>query len=129
MTKAERKKAQVALTYLTEKQSRDIKGRTVYNGKPMREWLSKQDSASPTVSMESLMITATIDTKENRDIMTADVPNAFIQTKLPKINGEDRIVMKITGALVNMLIQINPGLYKEYVVFERGNAVIYVELL
>ena len=101
----------------------------MYNGKPTREWLSKQDSASPTISTESLMITATIDAKENRDIMTADVPNAFIQMELPKIDGEDRIVMKITGALVDMLILIDPGLYKEHVVYERGNAVIYVELL
>ena len=75
------------------------------------------------------MITATIDARENRDVMTADVPNAFIQTELPKIDGEDRIVMKITGALVNMLIQIDLSLYKEYVVFEKGNTVICVELL
>ena len=61
--------------------------------------------------------------------MTADVPNAFIQMELPKIDGEDRIVMKIIGALVNMLILIDLGLYKDHLVFEQGNTVIYVELL
>ena len=60
----------------------------------MREWLSKQDSASLTLLTESLMVTTAIDVKENRDVMTADVPNAFIQTELLKID-EDRIVMKL----------------------------------
>ena len=61
MSRSERKKAQIALTYLTQKRDGSIKGRTVYNGTPTREWLSKQDSASPTVSLESLMLTAVID--------------------------------------------------------------------
>ena len=61
-----------------------IKGRMVYNGKPTRELMSKADSASPTPTQESLMLTVTVDAHENRDIMTNDVPNAFVQTELPK---------------------------------------------
>ena len=125
----ERRRAQIALAYLTQKRDGNIKGRTVYNGKPTREWLTKQDSASPTVSLESLMLTAVIDAHEGRDIMTADVPNAFIQTPLVIEDGEDRVIMKITGALVNILIKINPDLYKGYVVCERGEEVIYVNVL
>ena len=89
----------------------------------------KQDSASPTVSLESLMLTAVIDAHEGRDIMTADVPNAFIQTPLNVEDGEERVIMKITGALVSMLIKINPELYKGFVVYERGEEVIYVNVL
>jgi hypothetical protein len=37
---SERKKAQIALMFLTEKRDKSVKGRMVYNGKPMREWLS-----------------------------------------------------------------------------------------
>ena len=55
----------------------------VYNGKPTRKWLSKEESASPTASLESIFLTAVIDAKENRDVMTADIPNTFIQAKLP----------------------------------------------
>ena len=39
----------------------------------------KDDAASPTASLESIMITGVIDAHEERDVMTADVPNAFIQ--------------------------------------------------
>ena len=91
--------------------------------------MSKQDSASPTVAVESLMLTAVIDAHEERDVMSADVPNTFIQTKLPKIDGEDRVIMKITGDLVDILLSINPDLYSEYVVYENGNKVLYVEVL
>ena len=47
----------MTLTYWTQKRDGTIKERNVYNGKPTREWLSKQDSASPTVLIESIMLT------------------------------------------------------------------------
>jgi hypothetical protein len=31
---------------------------------------------------ESVMITATIDAKQNHDVMTADIPNAFVQVDI-----------------------------------------------
>jgi hypothetical protein len=124
----ERKKAQIALAFLTEKRTGVIKGRTVYNGKPTREWLDKQDSASPTVTLESILLTTVIDAHEDRDVMTVDVPNAFIQTELPQVNGEC-VVMKITGYLVDILIKIDPELYKEKVVYEKGRRVLYVVVL
>ena len=82
----------------------------------MREWLTKQDSASPMVSLESIMVTGVIDAYEHRDIMTVDVPNTFIQTELPQVEG-DWVIMKITGYLVDILVRINPDLYREWVVF------------
>ena len=79
MTVGKKKKAQEALLFLSEKRDGTIKGRMVYNGKPTREWLSKEDSASPTVSLESLFLTSIIDAKEGRDVMTCDIPNTFIK--------------------------------------------------
>ena len=56
----------------------------MYNGKDTRDWISREDSVSPIVSQESIIITAVINVKEGRDIIIVDVPNAFIQTLLPK---------------------------------------------
>ena len=71
-----------------------------------------------------------IDAKENRDVMTADIPNAFIQAHMPKLeNGEDRVIMKITGVLVDLLVKLAPDVYTSYVVFENGKKVLYVEIL
>ena len=72
------------MLFLCEKRDRTIKGRMVYNSKPMREWLTRDKTASPTVSLETTFLTAIIDAKENRDVMTCDVPNAFIQAPIPQ---------------------------------------------
>ena len=40
--------------FLTEKRDGSIKAGEVYNGKPTRQWLQREDSASPTASLEKL---------------------------------------------------------------------------
>ena len=129
MSEEERRKAQEALMFLTEKRTGEIKGRMVYNGKPTREWLSKEDSASPTASLEAIFTLAAIDAHEGRDVMTADIPNAFIQTEMPDTPGKDKVIMKITGVLVDMLVQLDPITYEEHVVFEKNRKVLYVQVL
>ena len=67
-----------------------VKGRCVYNGKPTRAWLSREETTSPTAALESIFLTTTIDAKEGRDIMTNDSPNTFIQVEIPECkDGED----------------------------------------
>jgi hypothetical protein len=71
-----------------------------------------------------------IEAKEQRDVMTCDIPNAFIQALLPKKDpGEDRVVMKVTGVLDDMLAYISPELYGPAVVLENRKRVLYVEVL
>ena len=129
LTPEERRKAMEAILFLTEKRDGSKKGRLVYNGKPSREWL-REDTASPTAILEGLLLTAVIDMKERRDIMTSDIPNAFIQTEMPKVKkGEQRVTMKITGVLVDMIVQLNPTTYGGFVVFEKGRKVLYVQVM
>jgi hypothetical protein len=85
---------------------------------------------SPTAALESILITGVIEAKEERDVMTCDIPNAFIQAYLPKKEpGEDRVVMKFTGVLVDMLVNINPELYGPAIVLENQKKVLYLEVL
>ena len=119
-----------ALMFLTEKRDKSVKGRMVNNGKLTREWLTREDSASPTAALESIMLTAVIDAHEGQDIMCADIPNAFIQAEMPDISdGEERVTMKITGVLVDMLAQLSPEIYGPYIVFEKQRKDIYVQVL
>jgi hypothetical protein len=133
MTQIEQRKAQQKLMFLGEKRDGTFKGRMVYNGKPTREWLSREDSASPTAALESIMLTAVIDAHEERDVMTCNVPNAFIQALMPEAkDGNERVMMKIIGVLVDMLVELkNPELYGSYVVYERNrqNKVLYVQVM
>ena len=50
MTTEEKVKAQDTIVLLTEKRDRTIKARYIYNGKYTRDWISREDSASSTVS-------------------------------------------------------------------------------
>ena len=40
---------------------------------------------------------------------------------MPKTNaGDERVIMKVTGMLVDLLVQLSPNTYGSHVVFENG---------
>ena len=130
LSPTERKKCVDALMFLSEKRDGTVKGRMVYNGKPTRDWISREEVASPTVSSESVFVTAGVDAKEERDVMSTDIPNAFIQAKLKQEGkGDERVIMKITGVLVDILVKLAPEIYAKHVVYEKGKRVLYVEVI
>ena len=128
LTQQEKRRAMESLIFLAEKRDGSIKGRTCANGSTQREYISKEEAASPTALTESILLTATIDAEENRDVMSNDVPNAFVQTDMESPNGE-KVMMKIRGPLVDMLLKLAYDVYKDYVVYENGVKVLYVECL
>ena len=131
MTQVERRRAMESLIFLVEKRDGRIKARTCANGSTQRLYTERDEAASPTAMTESILITATIDAKQNRDVMTADIPNAFVQTDVDQknhIKGE-RIIMKIRGSLVDMLVEIAPEVYYDFVVYEGNSKTLYVKML
>jgi hypothetical protein len=73
------------------------------------------------------LVTGVIEAKEERDVMTCNIPNAFIQAYLPKKEpGEDRVMMKITGVLASMLVDIDPELYGPAIVLKNCNKVLHI---
>ena len=129
MTNREKKRALESLIFLVEKRDGRVKGRTCANGSVQRDWVDKKDASSPTAYMESIMLTATIDAEEERDVATIDIPNFFIQTPVERKPGEDKIILKIRGVLVDMLMQMDPELYGPLIVYENGKKVLYTEVL
>ena len=62
--------------------------------------------------------------------MVCDVPNAFIQANLPNADVPgDRVIMKITGSLIDILVKMAPSEYGPYVVMENGKRVLYLQVL
>jgi hypothetical protein len=63
--------------------------------------------------------------------MTCDIPNAFIQALMPEVkDGDERVMIKITGVLVDILVELNPELYGPCVVYERNRKVLfYVQVM
>jgi hypothetical protein len=60
--------------------------------------------------------------------MTADIPNVFIQTDMEQ-NGNEKVIMKIRGLVIDILVPLNPTLYQGYVSQEGKDKILYVELL
>ena len=115
--------------FVSQKRTGEYKGQLAYNGKPTREWISREDKSSPTAYNESIFLTCAIDAKEKRDLMSIDVTNAFIQTHMPLPKDGERVVMKVRGRLVDWLIELDPTSYASKVVFEGKSRVIYLEVL
>jgi hypothetical protein len=62
--------------------------------------------------------------------MSADIPNAFIQAHLPATeDGDERVIMKITGVLVDLLVSIDPTKYGPFVVTDKGTKTLYVQVV
>ena len=129
ITKEEMKKSMDSLMFLTEKRDGTIKARACANGSVQRKYLLREMAASPTVISESVIITSCIEAKESRDIMTCDIPNAFVQTEIKKQEIGERIIMKIRGILLDILVEMDPEKYSEYVVVEDGRRTVYVVML
>ena len=101
-----------------------IKGRGCADGRKKRDWLSKEDMLSPTVSTEIPMLSCMIDAMEGREVATADIPEAFLQTDYDK--GD--IHIKLEGVMVTLLEEIDPEYYKYFIFTDkRGRKCMYAE--
>ena len=70
--------------------------------------MHREETSSPIAYMERIMLISVIDAKEYRDIVNIDITNVLIQTPIDKKPGEEKIMIKITVVLVNMLVQMDP---------------------
>ena len=132
LTAIELKRAMESLIFLVEKRDASIKARHCANGSTQREYMSREEVSSPTVSTESTLLTAVIEAEEGRDVGTCDIPNAFVQTEVSERDHEgNRTIMKIRGILVDILCEMDP-VYKDYVVYEgkdKKQKVLYVHIV
>ena len=126
-TPKKRKRAIESLIHIKQKWTGESKGRNCADGGPMRATAKPEDAASPTAFLESITLTSVIEAHEGRDVVMVDMPNAFVQTKLEKGPDQKKIVMRLRGAVAEMMVRCAPEVCKPHVVFENGQKVICVE--
>jgi hypothetical protein len=80
------------LVFLTKKRCGRIKARGCADG--------KEEEAAPTVAIESVMLSATIDAMEERDVATVDIPGAFMQADIDEV-----VHVKFEGEIAEMLVK------------------------
>jgi hypothetical protein len=102
LSKAQRQTVIKSHMFLKLKRDRNIKGRAVAGGNKQRNYISKEDASSPTVTTESVLLSFIMDAEEHRDVAVVDIPNVFVQTRVE--NEKDMAFIKIRGILVDILV-------------------------
>jgi hypothetical protein len=76
---SKKQKEQILESHIFVEQKRDgtIKARKVIGGNRQRDFITKEDVSSPTVTAEAVMLTCVIDAQEGRDVAVVDIPNAL----------------------------------------------------
>ena len=123
LTIEQRRGALRAINLIKEKRDGKLKGRTVADGSVQRSLYDKSETASPTVATDALLLSIIIDAHEGRDVATADVAGAYLKAYM-----DDFVIMKFTGASVDILCKLNPQ-HVKFVVMEKGIKVLYVRLI
>ena len=90
-----------------------LKGRSVFDGRKQRFMYTKEETASPTVSIDAFFISMVIDSIEGRDVAMADIKGAYLNAIM-----DDEVIMKIVGDDVVIFCELRPD-FKEFVVMER----------
>ena len=117
LTYEQRKSALRAVNLIKEKRTGQIKGRTCANGRPQRKLFTKEQTASPTVSTDALMLSILIDVKEGRDVAVADVEGAYLHADMDVFT-----VMKLVGVDVDIMCRVDKK-YEKFVITENGKKV------
>ncbi len=77
-----------------------------------------------------MILTAIVEAKEKRDVATVNLPNAFCQTVITNADAEHCIIVRLRGALVNMLADISPKVYSLFVTTnKKGEKVLLVQCM
>jgi hypothetical protein len=113
------------LMFLKRKRCGKIKARGCADGRPQREYISKDESSSPTVSIYALMTSCLMDAIEERKVATCDIPGAFLQADWP---ADRDCYLKFEGAMVSMICDIDPKHAKNIVYGRNGKKFIYAKL-
>jgi len=125
LTTEQKKQALASLIVLTEKQCGRLKTRACMNGSIQRDYIQKENGASPTVMNNSVMIQSSIDAHEGRIVVTLDIPSAFLHADL-----EEEVIMLLRGQLADLMVQVDPKLYGPYLrKTAKGESILYLRML
>ena len=95
ITEKQNQESLALLMFLKEKQDELIEGLVVADGRKQQEKMKPKDTTFPTVLTEAVMLTATIDALEGRDVAVVDIPVAYLSAYM---NIEVHIVFRGTLA-------------------------------
>ena len=119
LTNKEQKRALPADNVIKEQRNGIIKGRTCANKNQQIKFLKEYESVtSPIVVLKFLFTTLLVDTYKEREVVTFDVPRAYLHAKLSKDSNKERLLLKLTGDFVDIICEVNPE-HSENIIYEK----------
>lgn len=96
------------------KQDGSIKGPTCVDGRGQRGKYTKEQTASPVVLINFIMLILIATAIKGQDVAMADIAGPFL-----KADMDDYIQMKLEGATVDIMCELDPSL-KDFISIEKG---------
>ncbi len=73
------------------------------------------------MALESVFVTSTIDARENREVVTINIPGALLHA-----TNKDYVVVQMNRTLAELMAKTDPKLYRKYLDDEKGKKVLYL---
>ena len=99
--------------FLNRKLSGKMKLRGCTNVRPQQEYITKEKSSSPTVSLDALMGLCLMDAMDKRKVITVDIPGVFLQGDWPQDEHPGYIMFE--GTMVDMIYKIDSSYHDKVI--------------
>ena len=123
LTLIARQEALRLIMTIKEKRNRVIKGRGCADGRGLRSRIAREDATSPTASTEAFAMTCTIDAKEERVVVTCDVPGAYLHCEM-----DEECYVLLEGGLVDLFVRVMPEAKDMVEIDNRGKKRLYTRM-
>ena len=88
--------------------------------------MEKDESASTTVAMDSVFITASMEAAEGRNVDVVDLPDVYLSADM---DNEEEVLVVIRGPLAKLMALTAPQVYRKFVTIDaNGRQILYVKL-
>ena len=104
------------LMFLKRKMSGLVKARGCADSRSQQEYITELESSSPCVKEHALFLSYIVDAFENRCLVIADIPAAFLSVDWPADKSDCYI--RFEGAILEMLCQIKPE-YQKFIRYTK----------
>jgi hypothetical protein len=130
LTSKQKEQILESFMFVEQKKNGTDKGRMVFSGNKEHGFISKEEASLPTACTEPILLIAVADAKEGRDVVTVNIPNAFVQTVISDAEKDYHVMVQLCGVIVDILCDIAPEVYSKYVTRnKKGEKILIVQCM
>ena len=110
--------------FMKEKRDGTIKAWGCTDSRQQPIYTQKEEASSPTVSLEAIMLSCSIDAKEERYMAVTNIPGAFLHADM-----KGTVHMILGGTIAKLIVKLEPKIYRKCIWHDKiGKSMLYVQL-